>query len=75
MDKEELKQIKQTLNDLTVKIDEKIGELSKIGGKTIGEKKEYIEGNMRENSLAYMTGSFVGGLILGYMMGKGKCSK
>jgi len=39
MEEEELKQIKQTLNDLTVKIDNKIDELSKTIGKTIGEKK------------------------------------
>ncbi len=75
MDKEELKQINQTLNDITVRIDEKIGELSKIGRETIGKRKEYIEGNIRENSLAYITGAFFGGLIVGYMMGKGKSGK
>ena len=64
MEEEELKQIKQTLNDLTVKIDE----LSK----TIGEKKEYAEGKISENPLAYVAGAFVGGVIVGYVMGRGK---
>jgi hypothetical protein len=58
-------QIKQTLNDLTVRVDK----LSK----SIGEKKEYTEGKINENPLAYMTGAFVGGVIVGYVMGKGKC--
>ncbi len=65
---EELKQIKQTLNDLTVKIDE----LSKTIGKTIGERKEYAEGKINENPLAYVAGAFVGGVLVGYVMGKGK---
>ena len=68
MEEEELKQIKQTLNDLTVKIDE----LSKTIGKTIGDKKEYAEGKINENPLAYVAGAFVGGVIVGYMMGRGK---
>jgi len=72
MEEEELKQIKQTLNDLSVKIDEKIDELSKSIGKTIGEKKEYAEGKINENPVAYVAGAFVGGVIVGYMMGRGK---
>ena len=68
MEEEELKQIKQTLNDLTVKIDE----LSKTIGKTIGDKKEYAEGMINENPLAYVAGAFVGGVIVGYVMGRGK---
>lgn len=70
MDKEELKQIEQTLNDLAIKIDAKIGELSKTVGKTIGEKKECVEDNVKENSLAYMAGAFLGGVIVGYIMSK-----
>ena len=38
MEDDEIKQIKQTLNNLTVKIDNKIDELSKSIEKTIGEK-------------------------------------
>jgi len=68
MDEEESKQIKQTLNDLTVKIDE----ISKSIGKTIGEKKEFAEGKINENPLAYVAGAFVGGVIVGYVMGRGK---
>ncbi|MGB8218091.1 MAG: hypothetical protein WCE94_12395 [Candidatus Methanoperedens sp.] len=72
MEEEELKQIKQTLNDLTVKIDDKIEELSKSIGKTLGEKKEFAEGKINENPVAYVAGAFVGGVIVGYMMGRGK---
>jgi hypothetical protein len=68
MDEEESKQIKQTLNDLTVKIDE----ISKLIGKTIGEKREYAEGKINENPLAYVAGAFVGGVLVGYVMGRGK---
>jgi hypothetical protein len=68
MEEEELKQIKHTMNDLSVKIDE----LSKSIGKTIGEKKEYAEVRINENPLSYVAGAFVGGLIVGYVMGRGK---
>jgi ElaB/YqjD/DUF883 family membrane-anchored ribosome-binding protein len=61
-------QIKQTLNDLSVKIDE----LSKSIEKTLGEKKEYAEGKINENPLAYVAGAFVGGIIVGFLMGRGK---
>jgi ElaB/YqjD/DUF883 family membrane-anchored ribosome-binding protein len=70
---EESKQINKTLNDLNVKIDE----LSKSIEKTLGEKKGYAEGKIKENPLAYVAGAFVGGVIVGYVMsrGKGCCSK
>ncbi len=70
---EESKKIKQTLNDLSVKIDE----LSKSIEKTLGEKKEYAEGKINENPLAYMAGAFIGGVIVGHVMGRGKgqCGK
>ena len=61
-------QIKQTLNDLSVKIDE----LSKSIEKTLGEKKEYAEGKISENPLAYVAGAFVGGIIVGSLMCRGK---
>ncbi len=67
MDEEELKQMKKTLDELSTKIDDKIGELSKTAGKTVENKKEYIEHNIKENSLAYMAGAFVGGMIVGYI--------
>jgi len=77
MEEEESKQIHKTLNDLTVKIDNKIDELSKSIEKTLGVKQEYAEGKISENPLAYMAGAFVGGVIIGYMMGGGKshCGK
>jgi len=77
MEEEESKQIHKTLNDLTVKIDNKIDELSKSIEKTLGVKQEYAEGKISENPLAYMAGAFVGGVIIGYMMGGGKshCSR
>lgn len=68
MEEEESTQIKKTLNDLSVKIDE----LSKSIEKTLGEKKEYAEGKINENPLAYMAGAFVGGVIVGHVMGRGK---
>ena len=69
---EELNEIKQTINDLTVKIDDKIDELSKTIGETIGEKKEFAEWKISENPLAYVAGAFIGGEIVGYLMGRGK---
>jgi len=68
MEEEESKQIKNTINDLTVKINE----LSKTIEKTLGEKKEYAEGKISENPLAYVAGAFVGGVIVGYVIGRGK---
>ncbi|MCE8424249.1 MAG: hypothetical protein J5U17_00545 [Candidatus Methanoperedens sp.] len=72
MEEEESKQINKTVNDLCVKIDNKIEELNKSIGKTIGEKQEYAEGKISENPLAYMAGAFVGGVIVGYLMSRGK---
>jgi ElaB/YqjD/DUF883 family membrane-anchored ribosome-binding protein len=72
MEDEELKQIKHTMNDLSVKIDNKIDELSKSIEMTLGEKKEYAEGKIKENPLAYVAGAFVGGIIVGFLMGRGK---
>jgi len=46
MEEEESKQIKNTINDLTVKINE----LSKSIEKTLGEKKEYAEGKIKRKS-------------------------
>jgi ElaB/YqjD/DUF883 family membrane-anchored ribosome-binding protein len=71
-EEEEIKQIKHTVDDLSVKIDNKIDELSKAIQKALGEKKEYAEGKISENPLAYVAGAFVGGVIVGYVMGRGK---
>jgi F0F1-type ATP synthase assembly protein I len=71
-EEEEIKQINKTINDLNVKIDNKIEELTKSIEKALGEKKEYAEGKINENPLAYVAGAFVGGVIVGYVMGRGK---
>jgi len=71
-EEEEIKQINKTINDLSVKMDHKIEELTKSIEKTLGEKQEYAEGKISENPLAYMAGAFVGGVIMGYIMGRGK---
>lgn len=74
---EELKKINQTLNDLTIKTNDRIEELNKSIEKTLEHKKEYAEGKINENPLAYMAGAFFGGVIVGYVMRRGKsyCSK
>ncbi|NJD76706.1 MAG: hypothetical protein FIB08_06345 [Candidatus Methanoperedens sp.] len=74
---EELKKVNQTFNDLTVKTDDKIRELNKSVGKTIEQNKEYAEAKISENPFAYMAGAFFGGVIVGYVMSKGKryCNK
>ncbi len=51
-----------TLNMLAAKVEE----LSK----TLKEKKEYTEDKIKENPLAYVTGAFVGGLIVGYLLSR-----
>ncbi len=69
---EETKQINKTLNDLSDIIDNKIEKLTKSIEKTLGEKQEYAQGKINEDPLAYMAGAFVGGVIMGYIMGRGK---
>ena len=71
-EEEEIKQINKTINDMSVKIDNKIEELTKSIEKTLGEKQKYAEGKIKENPLAYVAGAFVGGVIVGYVMGRGK---
>ncbi len=72
MEEEELKQIKKTINDLNIKIDDKIEEQNKSIGKKLEQKKEYAEEKIGENPFVYIAGSFFGGVIVGYMMGRGK---
>ena len=72
MEEEETKQINKTLNDLSAKIDSKIEEINKSINKTLGDKQEYAEGKINENPLAYVAGAFVGGVIIGYVMSRGK---
>ena len=72
MEEEETKQINKTLNDLSDIIDNKIEKLTKSIEKTLGEKQEYTQGKINEDPFAYMAGAFVGGVIMGYIMGRGK---
>ena len=69
---EESKQINKTLNDLSVKMDHKIEELTRSIEKTLAEKQKYAEGKINENPLAYVAGAFVSGVLVGYVMGRGK---
>jgi len=71
---EEIKQISKTLNDLSVKMDARIEELTKSIEKTLGEKQEYVEGKINENPIAYVAGAFFGGILMGYVMSRGKSS-
>jgi len=71
-EQEEIKEIKRTLSELTAKFEDKFDELSKSIGKTVGEQQEYAEGEISKNPLAYMAGAFVGGVIMGYVLGRGK---
>ena len=70
---QESRYIKQTLNDLTVRVDK----LSKAIENIHGKKKECSEGKINENPLACVVGAFIGGVIVGYVMSRGKscCSK
>ncbi|HEY9204786.1 MAG TPA: hypothetical protein VIO58_02605 [Candidatus Methanoperedens sp.] len=52
------------LETLTAKVDEL--------AKKVNEKKEFTEGKIRENPLAYVAGAFAGGMIVGYLMARGK---
>ena len=72
MSEEELKQISQTINELTTKIDNKMEELTKSVRKTFDERRESAEKEVNKNPLAYMAGTFLGGIIVGYIIGSKK---
>ncbi len=40
--------------------------------KAFNEKKEFTEGKIRQSPLAYVTGAFTGGMIVGYLIRRGK---
>jgi hypothetical protein len=46
----------------------KIEELNKA----ISEKKTYTTDKIKESPIAYMAGSFIGGILVGYLIGNGK---
>jgi ElaB/YqjD/DUF883 family membrane-anchored ribosome-binding protein len=70
--RQEIKEIKHTLSELTAKFEDKFDELSKSIGKRVGDQKESAEAKVNENPLAYMAGAFVGGVFVGYLLGRGK---
>jgi capsular polysaccharide biosynthesis protein len=72
MNEEDLKQISQMINNLATKVDNKIEELTKSVGKTIEEKQENTEREINKNPIAYVTGAFFGGVIVGYIIGNKK---
>lgn len=49
---------------LTVKIDEL--------NKKINEKKVYTKDKIKENPLAYVAGAFIGGIVTGFLIRKGR---
>ena len=61
MPEEEEKTLK-ILETLTAKIDEL--------NKEVKGRKQYTEGKIKENPLAYVAGAFAGGLIVGYLTAK-----
>ncbi len=65
-DKEEIK-IEMILNNLSGKFDEIL--------KSFKDKKENVEGKIKENPIAYVAGTFLGGIIVGYLIKKGKEEK
>jgi len=71
-EQQEIKEIKNTLSELTAKFEDKYNELSESIGKAVMEKKESAEGKVNENPFAYVAGAFVGGILVGYLLGRGK---
>jgi len=71
-EQQEIKDLKKTLSELTAKLENKYNELSESIGKAVMEKKESAEAKVNENPLAYVAGAFVGGILVGYLLGRGK---
>lgn len=64
----ELIEIKHEISELNAKFDE----LSRLVRKKVGEQQKSAEGRVNENPLAYMAGALVGGVLVGYLLGRGK---
>ncbi|CAG0957590.1 hypothetical protein METP3_00627 [Methanosarcinales archaeon] len=69
---QEIKDLKHKIGELTAKFEDKYNELSESIGKAVMEKKESAEAKVNENPLAYIAGAFVGGVLVGYLLGRGK---
>ncbi len=57
-------EVTKMLDTLSAKMDELT--------KALRERKEKTEEIIKENPLAYVAGAFAGGLIVGYLMARGK---
>ena len=64
----ELIEIRRTISELNAKFDE----LSRLVRKKVGEQQKSAEGKVNEKPLAYMAGALVGGVLVGYLLGRGK---
>ncbi|MFZ3167219.1 MAG: hypothetical protein WA130_06355 [Candidatus Methanoperedens sp.] len=64
----ELIEIRRTISELNAKFDE----LSRLVRKKVGEQQKCAEAKVNEKPLAYMAGALVGGVVVGYLLGRGK---
>lgn len=63
LEKGEIK-IEKTLNNISDKFDEVI--------RLFKDKKENVEIKIKENPVAYITGTLIGGILIGFLIGKSK---
>ncbi len=63
-----LETLSAKVDELSKALEKRVDELSKA----LNEKKGYTEDKIKENPLAYVAGAFTGGLIVGYLMARGK---
>lgn len=82
----EEEEVSKTLDTLSARIDElseaireskektreKIKEEIDILTNQLSRKKESAEAKIKEEPITYVMGAFIGGLIVGYMMSRGK---
>ena len=64
----ELIEIKREISELNAKFDE----LSRLVRKKVGEQQKSAEAKVNEKPLAYVAGALVGGVLVGYLLGRGK---
>lgn len=63
-----LETLSAKVDELSKALEKKVDEMSKV----LKERKEYTEDKIKENPLAYLAGAFTSGLIVGYLMARGK---
>lgn len=71
-EKEILVEMLQILEDLTTKIGELIKDQELLATKSIKGKKAYAEDKIKKRPLSYVVGAFAGGLVVGFLIGKGR---